>query len=162
MYECHGSIDHTRAHTLIYTTGGPGTRRAQAPGGGFGERGEGPPLLLPGKNKKIKKGMFFLGIFGAAMPVWCLWFCVWVALGLGGLFGGATHHTAARVPLTNQSTHTTHTHIHTKKNKKKTIQPGMVDVYSHALQYDDSPLVIKRVLVAATNVHRTVLRSVEK
>jgi hypothetical protein len=34
----------------------------------------------------------------------------------------------------------------------------MVDVYSHALQYDDSPVVIKRVLVAATNVHRTVLR----
>lgn len=34
----------------------------------------------------------------------------------------------------------------------------MVDVYSHALQYEDSPLVIKRVLVAATNVHRVVLR----
>lgn len=36
----------------------------------------------------------------------------------------------------------------------------MVDVYSHALQYDDSPLVLKRVLIAATNVHRSVLRCV--
>lgn len=34
----------------------------------------------------------------------------------------------------------------------------MVDVYSHALLHDPSPLVLKRVLVAATNVHRTVLR----
>lgn len=40
------------------------------------------------------------------------------------------------------------------------LQPGMVDVYAHALQYDDSPLVVKRVLVAATNVHRVVLRCV--
>lgn len=37
-------------------------------------------------------------------------------------------------------------------------QPGMVDVYSYALLSEASPTVLKRVVIAATNVHRSVLR----
>jgi len=37
-------------------------------------------------------------------------------------------------------------------------QPGMVDVYGFALIQEESPAVLKRVLIAATNVHRSVLR----
>jgi hypothetical protein len=34
----------------------------------------------------------------------------------------------------------------------------MVDVYSYALLSEASPTVLKRVVIAATNVHRSVLR----
>ncbi|KAM3570092.1 hypothetical protein VYU27_007822, partial [Nannochloropsis oceanica] len=43
------------------------------------------------------------------------------------------------------------------KSHPSFCQPGMVDVYGFALIQEESPAILKRVLIAATNVHRSVL-----